>query len=109
MPAVSGDLASLSVDVATYVAAVAAGVSVNGFTAAAQALVERVRQKLPPDDVECGDLLAVTPEVVAAVDALLREDGELRREAEAVMGRASIDRSIVIRAEHVSGVTQHNY
>ena len=105
----SGDVSTLSIDVATYVGAVTAGVSVNGLTVAARGFVQKVRDKLHLTPVEATGLLTVTPELVAAVDTLLRDDLELRKEAELVLGRAAVDRSIIIRAEHVSDVTQNNY
>jgi hypothetical protein len=45
---------------------------------------------------------------IPTIDAILREDEDLRREAEAVMGATMIDKSIVIYARDVSGVHQIN-
>lgn len=103
----SPEIIAVATDVATYVGAVSAGVSANALTDSAKALVEKIRHRVPAP--RPGELLTVTEELVQAVAALLEADAELRSLATQVVGPTSIDRSIVISAQSVSGVTQHNH
>jgi hypothetical protein len=98
---------TLAVDVATYVGAVAAGVSVNGLTETAKALVDKVRSRL--SNAPEAPLLCVTDEFVAQVARILEGDDALYEEAAAVLGRAQVDRSIIVNAHTVTGITQTNY
>lgn len=98
---------TLTVDLATYVGAVAAGVSVNGLTEAAKALVGKVRSRLSSEPEE--GLLRITDDLVADVARILENDSDLLQQAVAVFGRAQVDRSIIVNAHTVTGITQTNY
>jgi hypothetical protein len=61
------EVSQLALDVATYVGAVAAGVSVNGLSVGAKALVHRVKERLGLSSAQEPTLLTVTLELVQAI------------------------------------------
>jgi hypothetical protein len=98
--------AALATDIATYLAAVSTGVSANALTDSAKTLIEKVRGKV--SHRAAAGLVAITPEMVEEVAALLAADAELLEEASRVMARPSIDRSIIVNSTNVYGVSQTN-
>jgi len=96
----------VATDVATYVGAVSAGVSANALTDLAKGVVHKVLKRVErPHEIP----FPPSPEFIEQVAAVLEADPELRMDAVGVFTHISIDRSMIIQAQTVSGIQQTNY
>jgi len=101
------DLVRLATDVALYTGAVSASLSANALTAAAASVIRRVQARLNRRDV-----VVVDERFIREVATILESDNQLLMDAARAFHNVNLtinaDRSIIIAAENVSGITQHN-